>query len=232
MSISEDTNFNHYFVRDDKGRVSLDKLSDKLDLDEETLLKQLQDLDVRDVNGIYYLYGWKYKDSARTPAPLENQNKQYFKEPVIPQQQDKSTKSKDSNDQFLEKYKLKMELEDYKQKLKLKNKELDNHKEIIRAHVKEKSDLEDSYRLKLEGEIEKISLGHSLNERIQNILNKTKQELETLSGKPVNILLLADFHNADKRHSRNVFIPKDQNYTFEIGHEQKHQNPDLRTHFM
>lgn len=228
MNSDEDTLFNKFFVKDRDSKVSFTVLSDKLNLDNESLLLFLNNrkLMVNDINGRKYLLGWKYRDDARTPAQVNTTQK-----PVLnPITEDDTQRKKDE----LERYRLTQELEEYKRRLRVKNKEIDDYKEAVRKHAKEKSELEELHRAKLEEITEKISLGHSLNERIQSILDKTKKDLEKLSGKEVKILILTDFHETNepnKRHSRTLFVPRGQDYTFEIGHETKHQNPDLRTHF-
>lgn len=259
MSNDEDILFNRFFIKENGDKVSFAVLSEKLNLDDESLLKYLRDrnLDIINKHNRNYLNGYRYRDDARTPA---QSNSQFFPKYQTGQKQlDKINESNNGvevklapkptdyksvenlknnklqDQEFLENYRLKVELEEYKNKIRTKNKELDSYKDQIKKHAKEKLDLEDSYRRKLEEAAEKISLGHSLNEQIQNCLNKTKSNLEQLSGKSVKILLLTDIHDnhdISKLHSRTIFIPKDQEYNFIIGNEQKHQNPDLRTHFL
>lgn len=244
MNSDEDTLFNKFFVRDRDGRVGFQVLSDKLGLDDELLLQFLsvRKLEVNEKSGRKYLMGWKYRDDARTPAQSSNLNQifsstlpqQKSLKPIIEIPDDSIQRKKDE----LERYRLAQELEEYKRQLKLKNREIDNYKESIRKHAREKLELEDTHRRNLEELTEKVSLGHSLNERIQSILNRTKKDLEQLSTKDVKILILVDFNDSSgTRHTRSVFAPKDQIYTFEIGDPKKeeyktHHNPDLRTHFM
>ena len=241
MNNDEDTLFNKFFVKDRDSKISFTVLSDKLNLDDESLIRYLtnKNLEINDRNGRKYLIGWKYRDDARTPTQSSNTAGQMFSsvqkstlKPIIEIPDDSIQRKKDE----LEKYRLAQELEEYKRQLKLKNREIDNYKDSIRRHTREKLELEESHRNKLEELTEKVSLGHSLNDRMQSILSKTKKDLEQLSGKEVRILILTDFHDNSKGdlklHTRSYFVPKDQNYTFEIGHETKHHNPDLRTHFM
>jgi hypothetical protein len=238
MNSDEDTLFNKFFVKDRDSKVSFTVLSDKLNLDNDSLLLFLnsRNLTVNDTHGRKYLMGWKYRDDARTPAQVNNTNQIFSTtqkstlKPVV-EDFDDIQKKKDE----LEKYRLTQELEEYKRRLRLKNKEIDDYKEAVRRHAREKLELEELHRAKLEELTEKVNLGHSLNERMQSILDRTKRDLERLSGKEVKILILTDFHDTNepsKRHSRTLFVPKGQEYTFEIGYETKHQNPDLRTHFM
>jgi hypothetical protein len=247
MNNDDDTIFNKFFVRDRDSKVSFTVLSDKLNLDEELLLQFLSNkkLEIGDKSGRKYLIGWKYRDDAKTPTQSSNINsmisnttshppQQKSLKPIIEVSDDSIQRKKDE----LERYRLAQELEEHKRQIKLKNREIDNYKESIRKHAREKLELEDLHRRNLEELTEKVSLGHSLNERIQSILNRTKKDLEQLSGKDVKILILVDFNDsAGTRHTRSVFAPKDQIYTFEIGNPNSseyktHHNPDLRTHFM
>lgn len=237
MNSDEDTLFNNFFIRDKEGRVSFIVLSDKLGLDEESLTLFLKDKgEISNKSGRKYLMGWKYRDDARTPAQTSKQ-----KLATIDEITDERGKIKKEE---LETYRLNQELEEYKRRLKIKNREIDEYKSVIKKHAREKLEMEESHRSRVEELTEKISLGHSLNERMQNILDVTKRDLERLSGMSVKILILTDFHEPndfkdDKliSHTRSVFIPKDQNYRFEIGDpdsvEHKiHHNPDLKNHFM
>lgn len=257
----EDTLFNKFFIKDKDSKISFTVLSDKLNLDDESLMRYLTNkgLEINDRNGRKYLIGWKYRDDARTPAQSSNIQKSSFKAvktveipnnsvttgateamEAMERRKDEITSQEYQRQQA--------ELEEYKRQLKLKNREIDNYKDLIKRHTREKLELEESHRNKLEELTEKVSLGHSLNERIQSILNRTKKDLERLSGKEVRILMLTDFHDnskgsdgsiTSKLHTRSYFVPKDQNYTFEIEHpgrntnaSRMHHNPDLRTHFM
>lgn len=246
MNSDEDTLFNKFFVRDRDSKVSFTLLSDKLGLDDELLLKflSIRKFEINDKSGRKYLMGWKYRDDARTPAQSSNVNQMFSSSSHPPQQKslkpiieipdDSIQRKKDE----LERYRLAQELEEHKRQLKIKNGEIDTYKESIRKHAREKLELEDTHRRNLEELTEKVSLGHSLNERIQSILNRTKKDLEQLSAKDVKLLILVDFNDSvGTRHTRSVFAPKDQIYTFEIGDPKReeyktHHNPDLRTHFM
>lgn len=247
MDNETDILFNKFFIPDNTNKVSFTVLSDKLNLDEESLLLYLtgKKLEVIEKKERKYLIGWRYRDEVRTPAQNykqifntnSGQKYQPFKQSINNSESQKLNPITEENE--MEKYKLSLqqlerqqiELEEYKRKLRAKNKEIDEYRDAIKRHTKEKLEMEDLHRNKIEEMVERISLGHSLNERIQSILNKTKKDLETLSGKSVKILLLTDFHENDKLHNRSLFIPKDQDYNFVIGHETKHHNPDLRTHF-
>lgn len=226
----ENSKFNKFFVRDKDGRVSFTVLSDKLNLDNELLLEFLldKDLNVEEIEGRKYLIGWKYRDEIRTPAASFPQKiKKIETSEIIEKSSDKT-----------EKYKLKLELEEYKRQLKIKNREIDTFKDLTKKHTREKLEMEESHRKHLDELAEHVSLGHSLNERIYNDANRLKKSLEKLSSKEVKIVILVDFNESTgNRHTRAVFVPKDQDYTFEIGDAttpeyKTHHNPDLRTHFM
>ena len=200
MNSDEDTLFNKFFVKDRDSKVSFTVLSDKLNLDNDSLLLFLnsRNLTVNDTHGRKYLMGWKYRDDARTPAQVNNTNQIFSTtqkstqkstlKPVV-EDFDDIQKKKDE----LEKYRLTQELEEYKRRLRLKNKEIDDYKEAVRRHAREKLELEELHRAKLEELTEKVNLGHSLNERMQSILDGTKRDLERLSGKEVKILILTAY---------------------------------------
>lgn len=230
--MQEHRDFNKFFIKSKSGKVAFNILLEKLNLDENELIEYLnsKNLEIIELRGRKYLNGWKYRDEARTPLSVFPDANTEMKQEhslemnsIIPQ----SISQED-----IERLRLYNELEEHKKALKLKNKEIDRYKNTIKNHAREKLELEEAHRAKMDELAEKVSLGHSLNDKIQNIINTTKRDLETLSGKDVKILLLVDFYDNLKRHNRSVFIPRDQNYTFEVGHEFKHHNPDLRTHFL
>lgn len=223
MSNTIDLNFNKNFVREKYGCVSLKVVAIKLDIDEssaEEFLKS-KNIEIQVNDGKKFLKGWKYRDDAKTPLQV----------PVL-KSKDYDIKKDDTSQQLMEEYK--------SMKIKSKNKENDLLKQItflndkIKDYESKLSELEESHRIKIDEIMEKISLGQALNKKINDILDKTKSDLERLSNKEVEILILVDFHDKgeiSKRHSRTYFIPKNQNYSFEIGHELKHENPDLCKHF-
>jgi hypothetical protein len=227
----ENSKFNKFFVIDKDGRVSFTVLSDKLNLDSELLLEFLldKDLKIEEIDGRKYLIGWKYRDEIRTPAAST--------ESSFPQKI-KKVESTEMSKEKIEQRKLYLEVEEYKRQLKIKNREIDSYKDLTRKHTREKLEMEESHRKHLDELAEHISLGHSLNERIYNDVNRLKKSLEKLSSKDVKIAILVDFNeSAGNRHTRAAFVPKDQDYTFEIGDAttpeyKTHHNPDLRLHFM
>lgn len=222
----ENSKFNKFFVIDKDGRVSFTVLSDKLNLDSDLLLEFLvnKNLKIEEIDGRKYLIGWKYRDEIRTPTTFSIKTKKVESVEI--------TKEK------MEQRKLYLEIEEYKRQLKIKNKEIDSYKELSRNHAREKLELEESHRKHLDELADHVSLGHSLNERIYNDANRLKKSLEKLSSKDVKIVILVDFNESDgNRHTRAAFVPKDQDYTFEIGDAttpeyKTHHNPDLRSHFM
>lgn len=238
-----DKMFNTFFVKDERSRASLVVIAQRLGIDEDEAFEYLniKKLPLKSKNDILYLEGYRFNDNLRTPAIKEDSKQELFKlDELIKENKNLSRDIKPSKlDEQKEIEILKqnkdifeIQLEEYKRKLKEKDRLLKEQREEIRRQAREKLELEEKHINELREHIEKVNLGHSLNSDIPKTLERISKQLETLSNRDIKILLLVDSIERDgKRHSRKVFIPKEQKYTFEIGHEYKHENPDLKIHY-
>lgn len=247
----EDEKFNKYFVKDPKGSVSFYMISNRLNLSKRATKNFINDrgftTEKRDDDD--YLLGYTFREEAFTPSvngDIKNkenkQNKERFKENdlfkkifELHENKEKTHENKEktqkTQEENIELRRLKVELEEYKRHLKQKNDELDAHKELNRQHIREKLEAEELHRKQLRELTETINLCKGVNIEIGDTFKSLKPKLERASGRDVKMLILIDFIENNNRHSRVVYVPEEQTYTFEIGDEHRHHNPDLSTHF-
>ncbi len=239
----EDEKFNKYFVKDPRGSVSFYMVAIRLNLSKKATKNFINErgftTEKRDDDD--YLLGYNFREEAFTPSvngdrkikQRNRENKESKENNLVKkifelqESQIKETKEEDN----LELRRLKVELEEYKRHLKQKNDELDAHKELNRQHIREKLEAEELHRKQLRELTETINLCKGVNIEIGDTFKSLKPKLERASGKDVKMLILIDFIENNNRHSRVVYVPEEQEYTFEIGDEHRHHNPDLSTHF-
>lgn len=243
--------FDTYFIKDSKSRVSLVVLSDKLGIPEDECIKYLErrGFQMVDKDDMLYLPGYKYNDNLRTPQlkSIDNfleihktENKGQVRKPErdYPTSSSQNTTNlhnlhnQGARVEMNEKEILTIQLEEYKRKERESQQIIKRQQEEIRKQIRKQLEMEDKHEDELREHFEKTNLGHALNIDIAKTLERISKNLSELSGKDIKILLLVDSLEKDgNRHSRKIFIPKEQNYSFTISNEFKHENPDLKTHY-
>lgn len=238
--------FDTYFIKDSKNKVSFLVISDKLGVSEDKCYKYIESKGLPTINkdDMLYLVGYKYNDNLRTPQvqptssmdklietykpKLTNSTNFPIKESIPPKEVDNAEIELLRQNRDI----LAIQLEEYRRKAKEDQQIMKNQKDEIRKHIRKNLELEEKHDNELREHMEKTNLGHALNNDIFKTLERLQKQLGELSSKDIKILLLVDSLEKDgNRHSRKVFVPKEQKYNFTIGHEFKHENPDMKVHY-